>query len=64
MGPVLEVTTSYQQGKHGAEIRFEPLNQDNSHFWVRFSHGLNKWVKDLIDKKYDDNEQETSETKT
>ena len=27
-------------------------------------HGLNKLVTDLIDKEYDDNEQETSETKT
>ena len=24
IGPVLEVTTSYQQGKHGVEIRIEP----------------------------------------
>ena len=31
---------------------------------VRISHGLNKLVTDLIDKEYDDNEQETSETKT
>ena len=28
------------------------------------SHGLNELVTDLIDKEYDDNEQETSETKT
>ena len=31
---------------------------------VRISHGLNKIVTDLIHKEYDDNEQETSETKT
>ena len=37
------------------------MNKDNSHSWVRISHGLNT---DLIDKEYDDNEQETSETKT
>ena len=30
----------------------------------RISHGLNKFVTDLVDKEYDDNEQETSETKT
>ena len=29
-----------------------------------FSHGLNKLVTNLIDEEYDDNEQETSETKT
>ena len=30
---------------------------------MRISHGLNTLVTDLIDKEYDDNEQETSETK-
>ena len=64
IGPVLEVTTSYLQGKYGVEIRFESVNNDNSHSWVRISHGLNKFVTDLIDKENDDNEQETSETKT
>ena len=63
-GPVLEVTTSYLQGKHGVEIRIESVNNDNSHSWVRISHHLNKLVTDLTDKKYDDNEQETSTTKT
>ena len=64
IGPVLEVTTSYLQGKHGVEIRIESVNNDNSHSWVRISHGLNKLVTDLIDKEYDDNQQETSTTKT
>ena len=64
MGPVLEVTTSYLQGKYGVEIRIESVNKDNSHSWVRISYGLNKLVTDLIDKEHDDNEQETSETKT
>ena len=36
------------------------VKKDNSHSWVRISHGLNKVVTDLIDKQYDDNEQETS----
>ena len=64
IGPVLEVTTSYLQGKYGVEIRIESVNKDNSHSWVRISHGLNKLVTDLIDKEYDDDEQETSETMT
>ena len=64
IGPVLEVTTNYLQGKHGVEIRIESVNKDTSHSWVRISHGLNKLVKDLIDKEYDDDEQETSETRT
>ena len=64
IGPVLEVTTSYLQGKYGVEIRIESVNKDTSHSWVRISHGFNKLVTDLIDKKYDDDEQETSTTKT
>ena len=61
IGPVLEVTTCCLQGKYGVEIRIESVNKDHSHSWVRISHGLNKLVTDLIDKGYDDNEQETSE---
>ena len=61
---MLEVTTSCLQVKYGVEIRIESVNKDDSHSWVRISHGLNKLVTDLIDKDYDDNEQETSETKT
>ena len=64
IGPVLEVTTSYLQDKHGVEIRIESVNKDNSHSWVRISHGLNRLVTDVIDREYDDDEQETSETKT
>ena len=44
VGPVLEVTTSYLYGKHGIEIRIWSLSQDNSHSWVRISHGSNKSV--------------------
>ena len=61
LAPVLEVTTSYLQGKYGVEISIESLNKDNSHSWVRISHGLNKLVTDLSNKEDDDNEQETSE---
>ena len=48
--PLLEVTTSYLQGKYGVENRLESVNKDNSHSSVRISHGLNKLVTDLIDK--------------
>ena len=64
IGPVLEVTTIYLQGKFGVEIRIESVNKDNSHSWVRISHGLKKLVTDLIDEGYDDNEEETSEMKS
>ena len=44
------------------EIRIESVNKDNSHEWVRISHGLNKLVTDLSNnKENDNNEQETSE---
>ena len=62
-GPVLEVTTSYLQGNYGVEIRIESVNKDNSHSWVRISHGLHRLVTDLSNKEDDDNEQETSEMK-
>ena len=61
IGPVLEVTTSYLQGKYGVEIRNESVNKDNSHSWVRISHGFIKLVTDLSYKEQDDNEQESSE---
>ena len=35
IGPVLEVTTCYLQGKFGVEIRILSVNRDNSHSWVR-----------------------------
>ena len=46
IGPVLEVTTSCLCGKHGVEIRIWSLSEDNTHSWVRFSHGSNKFVMD------------------
>ena len=46
IGPVLEVTTSCLWGKHRIEIRIWSLSQDNSHSWVRISHGSNKYVVD------------------
>ena len=45
-GPVLEVTTSCLHGKHGVEIRIWSLSEDNTHSWVRISHGSNKFVMD------------------
>ena len=61
IGPVLEVTTSYLQGIYGVKMRIETINKDNSHSWVRISHGLEKLVTDLSNHKENDNEQETSE---
>ena len=61
IGPVLEVTTCFLQGKHGVEIRIESVNKDHSPSWIRISHGLNKLVTNLNNDKQDDNDQETSE---
>ena len=41
IGPVLEV-----HGKHGVEIRIMSLSRDDTHSWVRISHGSNKFVMD------------------
>ena len=46
IGPVLEVTNSCLYGKHGVEIRIRSLSGDNTHSWVRFSLGPNKFVID------------------
>ena len=53
IGPVLEVTTSYLYGKYAIEIRIWSTSQDNSHSWVRISHGSSKFV---IDSKYNNTE--------
>ena len=45
IGPVLEVTTCCLHGKYGVEIRIMSMNKDNSHSWVRISHGSNKLVE-------------------
>ena len=46
IGPVLEVTTSFQNCKHGIEIRIWSVGQDNSQSWVRISCGTIKYVVD------------------
>ena len=56
IGPVPEVTTCCLQGKYGVEFRIMSMNKDNSHSWVRISHGSDKLVTNL-----NNSEQETSE---
>ena len=48
IGPVLEVTTSFQHFKYGIEIRIWSVNRDNSQSWVRISYGTVKYVIDSI----------------
>ena len=56
IGPVLEVATSYLHGKYGVEIRIWSVNRDNTHSWVRISHGSKKFVRN-----FHNNEQEITE---
>ena len=39
IGPVLEVATSFLHGKYGVEVRIMSWSRDNTHSWVRISHG-------------------------
>ena len=56
IGPVLEVATSSLHGKYGVETRIWSVNRDNTHSWVRISHGSIKFVMNL-----NNNEQEIPE---
>ena len=51
IGPILEVTTSFQHFKYGIEVRIESVNEDSSHSWVRISFGTVRYVNNYI--KYD-----------
>ena len=66
IGPVLEVTTSFQHFKYGIEIRIESVNQDNSHSWVRISYGtvnyVNDYIKDDTENLADPKEEESLQT--
>ena len=69
IGPVLEVTTSFQHFKYGIEIRIESVNQDSSHSWVRISNGTVKYVIDSIEEENseipaDQQEEQTPQTST
>ena len=49
IGPILEVTTSFQHFKFGVEVRIKSVNQDDSHYWVRISYGTVKYVIDSFE---------------
>ena len=51
IGPILEVTTSFQHFKFGVEVRIQSVNEDNSQSWVRISYGTIRYVNNYI--KYD-----------
>ena len=51
IGPVLEVTTSFQHFKFGVEVRIQSVKEDNSQSWVKISNGTIRYVNYCI--KYD-----------
>ena len=48
IGPILEVTTSFQHFKLGVEVRIQSMKEDNSHSWVRISYGTIRYVNNHI----------------
>ena len=46
IGPILEVTTSFQHFKYGIEVRIQSVNEDNSHSWVRISYRTVRYVNE------------------
>ena len=48
IGTILEVTTSFQHFKFGAEVLIESVNEDNSQSWVRISYGTIRHVNNYI----------------
>ena len=48
IGPILEVTTSFQHFKFGVEVRIQSMKEDNSHSWVRISYGTIRYVNNYI----------------
>ena len=56
LGPYWKLQPVACKVNTGVEIRIKSVNKDNSHSWVRISHGLKKLVTNL-----NNNEQETSE---
>ena len=48
LGPILEVTTTFQHFKFGVEVRIQSVKEDNSHSWVRISYGTIRYVNNYI----------------
>ena len=59
--PVLEIATCCLHGKYGVEIRISSVNSDNTHSWVRISHGSNKFVMNLNNNEQDIHEVQLEE---
>ena len=62
IGPILEVTTTFQHFKFGVEVRIQSVKEDNSQSWVRISYGtvryVNNYIKDDTENLADPQEEE------
>ena len=48
IGPILEVTTTFQHFKFGVEVRIPSVKEDNSQSWVRISFGTIRYVNHYV----------------
>ena len=48
IGPILEVTTTFQHFKFGVEVRIQSVKEDNSQSWVRISYGTIRYVNNYV----------------
>ena len=48
IGPILEVTTTFQHFKFGVEVRIPSVKGDNSQSWVRISFGTIRYVNHYV----------------
>ena len=48
IGPILEVTMSYQHFKFGVEVRIQSVKEDKSQSWVRISYGTIRYVNHYV----------------
>ena len=48
IGPILEVTTTFQHFKIGVEVRIPSVKEDNSQSWVRISFGTIRYVNNYV----------------
>ena len=48
IGPILEVTTTFQHFKFGVKVRIPSVKEDNSQSWVRISFGTIRYVNNYV----------------
>ena len=51
IGPVLDLTVCFDQGRYGIEIMIESLFQNRTVSWVRIANGINKFVTETSEER-------------